>query len=300
MATKQTPTNPIYDVFISYSSKDRAWVKNFLVATLEAKGLKVCIDYRDFRPGYAIVDEIERGLEQSRKVLCILTPHYLEESEWTNLEYLMVQTRHPANREGRFLVVLKSPCELPTSLKPFIYVDFTAGADHDLEWNRLLPSLVDTEAIYSRESRPPASNNIKLLAAQLQEWKVIHSHTQRLLLSLETVESRFREHRRVISTKTRAAIECNWNAYCEPKVRELLSGFKTLVFISDKNVQELHKILTGENYVFRCIWDLQTNDISSFTNFQNSFYDLKSRLITLLTVTDLRIIDISEAIQEID
>ena len=40
-----------YDVFISYSHADKAWVSGELLPRLEEAGLKVCIDQRDFRPG---------------------------------------------------------------------------------------------------------------------------------------------------------------------------------------------------------------------------------------------------------
>ena len=42
-----------YDVFISYSHVDKAWVNGELLPRLEEAGLKVCIDQRDFRPGSA-------------------------------------------------------------------------------------------------------------------------------------------------------------------------------------------------------------------------------------------------------
>jgi len=44
------PAEYAYDVFISYSHKDEAWVTQTLLPRLEAAGLRVCIDYRDFAP----------------------------------------------------------------------------------------------------------------------------------------------------------------------------------------------------------------------------------------------------------
>jgi len=35
-----------YDVFISYRSTDKKWVRGELLKTLEAAGLKVCIDIK--------------------------------------------------------------------------------------------------------------------------------------------------------------------------------------------------------------------------------------------------------------
>ncbi len=40
-----------YDVFISYSSANKDWVRKDLLSALEKAGLKVCIDFRDFQAG---------------------------------------------------------------------------------------------------------------------------------------------------------------------------------------------------------------------------------------------------------
>jgi hypothetical protein len=40
-----------FDVFISYSSRDKKWVRGELLERIEKAGLKVFIDYRDFTPG---------------------------------------------------------------------------------------------------------------------------------------------------------------------------------------------------------------------------------------------------------
>jgi hypothetical protein len=45
----------------------------------------VCIDYRDFAPAAAILDEIERAIRSSRKTLFVFSPAY-RESEWSQLE----------------------------------------------------------------------------------------------------------------------------------------------------------------------------------------------------------------------
>ena len=40
-----------YDVFVSYSSEDLAWVKDVLFSRLQQAGYAVCIDFKDFVPG---------------------------------------------------------------------------------------------------------------------------------------------------------------------------------------------------------------------------------------------------------
>src|SRR3972149_3748131 len=75
------------DVFISYSHADKTWVRGELLTRLEASGLRVCIDYRDFRPGAPSVKEMERAVVNSRKTLLILTLDYVA-SDWTDFEAL--------------------------------------------------------------------------------------------------------------------------------------------------------------------------------------------------------------------
>jgi tetratricopeptide (TPR) repeat protein len=129
-----------YDVFISYSSQDKAWVRQELLTQLEARGLKACIDFRDFKRGAPTVKEIERALQTSRKTLLILTPAYLA-SAWTELETLSLQTRDPSNRELRLIPLLKEKCDLPPSLGILTYVDFAAPEDLELAWRQLLTAL---------------------------------------------------------------------------------------------------------------------------------------------------------------
>ena len=62
-----------FDVFISYSSRDGKWVKTWLLPRLEKSGLRVCIDYRDFKPGVPSLKNIEWAIDSSRKTLFVLT-----------------------------------------------------------------------------------------------------------------------------------------------------------------------------------------------------------------------------------
>jgi len=86
------PATFSYDVFLSYARPDRAWVDQELLAPLEAAGLRVCIDYRDFAPAAAILDEIERAIRSSRKTLFVFSPAY-RQSEWSQLEQSRRETR---------------------------------------------------------------------------------------------------------------------------------------------------------------------------------------------------------------
>jgi tetratricopeptide (TPR) repeat protein len=129
-----------YDVFISYRTNERDWVRRELLPQLERYGLKVCIDYRDFRPGRPIVDELERAVTTSRKTLLILTAEY-SASGWTGLENQMLQALDAEQQQHRLIPLLKERCELPLRLRMLTYVNFVDPDDWDVAWRQLLIAL---------------------------------------------------------------------------------------------------------------------------------------------------------------
>src|SRR5271166_6195772 len=93
-----------YDVFISFSSEDKQWVHDVLLKRIEAERFRALVYDRDFTPGAFIIKEIERGVQQCRKTLLILTRAYIE-SDWCEIENIIGY--------GRLIPLLKSPCSLP-------------------------------------------------------------------------------------------------------------------------------------------------------------------------------------------
>jgi tetratricopeptide (TPR) repeat protein len=134
------PGDPKYDVFISYSSKDKEWVRGELLKRIEQAGLKAFMDFRDFTRGAWSINEMTRAVTICRKTLLILTVNYLD-SEWCEHERLILQILSAANRDLRLLPLLKTECDLPLSVKGINHIDFTDGADLDLAWRQLLTAL---------------------------------------------------------------------------------------------------------------------------------------------------------------
>jgi tetratricopeptide (TPR) repeat protein len=129
-----------FDVFISYSSKDKAWVRGELLKRIEAAGLKAFIDFRDFTRGAPSIKQMERGVVECRKTLLVLTPNYVN-SEWAEIENIMAQTLSPANRDLRMIPLLKTECVKPPRIGALTHIDFTEGSDIDLAWRQLLTAL---------------------------------------------------------------------------------------------------------------------------------------------------------------
>ncbi len=124
-------------IFISYSHHDRPWVWEWLLPRLEAAGLKVLIDDRDFTVGAAVLDNIEDAVEASRRTLLVLTPSWVA-SEWTSFESLLLQTGDPTGLRGRLLPLLLETCDPPKRLGIFTYADFRDPAGRDAALARLL------------------------------------------------------------------------------------------------------------------------------------------------------------------
>jgi len=134
------PSEFTHDVFISYSSKDKVWVRGELIMRIEKAGLKAFIDFRDFRRGGLSIREMERGVKKCRKTLLVLTPDYIK-SGWGEMENVMGQTLDPANRSLRMIPLLKADCKKPLRIGALTHIDFTGGADLNLAWSQLLTAL---------------------------------------------------------------------------------------------------------------------------------------------------------------
>lgn len=86
--------NKIYDAFVIYSSRDEVWVTQQLEGTLElgVPRFRLCLHYRDFRPGVPVITNIiKEGFHSSRKVIAVVSTHFME-SRWCNFELEVAQS----------------------------------------------------------------------------------------------------------------------------------------------------------------------------------------------------------------
>ena len=127
---------PKYDAFVSYSHKDKDWVRNQLLPTLEDKGLKIIIDFRDFKPGAPSLTEMERAVKESQKTILVLTPNYLN-SAWSEFEAALAGTLDPAGKERKILPILLQSCDIPLRISYLTYLNFTDPSILSLEWLKL-------------------------------------------------------------------------------------------------------------------------------------------------------------------
>lgn len=178
----------LYDAFISYSSKDKEWVRNILLPRLEQERLRICIDYRNFEIGVTILENIENAVKQSRRTLLVMTPNWVE-SEWGRFEQFLLQTQDPANTQRRILPLMVQHCEVPERLQMFMYLDLTDTGEFEFQMQRLLKSIqVTPPAIRSGETSPSFSDTETHCKSSAGEW---NSHAIRQLLEAAFSDEEF-------------------------------------------------------------------------------------------------------------
>ncbi len=139
-----------YDVFISYSSKDKQKVIA-LAERLRKDGLKVWLDRWVIQPGDSIPLKLQYGLEQSRTLVMCMSPAYLT-SEWGTLEHYTVLFRDPTNSQRRIIPLLIEDCTLPDVFAQFLYIDWRTPSNES--YDRLLAACRDGGV--AEEAKPVA------------------------------------------------------------------------------------------------------------------------------------------------
>jgi small GTP-binding protein len=127
--------NFAYDVFLSYSSKDKAVVHE-LATMLKDDKLRVWLDAWEICAGDNIPAQIEDGLDRSHVlVLCMSANAFA--ADWTALESQTFRFRDPLNKNRRFIPLRLDDTEPKGSLIQFSYVDWRQAGD-ETQYARLL------------------------------------------------------------------------------------------------------------------------------------------------------------------
>jgi hypothetical protein len=131
-----------YDVFLSYRQQDpdKTWVRKTLLPALQNAGIRVCIDYRDFRLGAPLVLEMARAVEQSRYTLSILSPAYLT-SNFTELENVLAEHLGLEKSQRRMLIVLRQECTPRLGMRARLMLDMTDDDEFATDLARLVYTL---------------------------------------------------------------------------------------------------------------------------------------------------------------
>ena len=124
-------------VFISYSHKDKEWVKDYLLTNLEKNGILCHIDYRDFEIGKPSLYCMEEAVETCDKTILVYTPDWID-SEFSQFEGVILQTDSPLNLNKKIVPLKLKQCDIPKRLKILNYADFTDKTEWDTQLNRVI------------------------------------------------------------------------------------------------------------------------------------------------------------------
>jgi hypothetical protein len=134
-----------YDAYVSYvdSEPDATWVWDTLVPRLEDAGLRVAVSGDVEEPGVARVVSIERGLEQSKRTVLVLSEAYLMD-HMANFENVLAQTLGIHEGTYRLLPVKIGPLQetrLPTRLSQLVTLNLAHPRRAEREFGRLIRAL---------------------------------------------------------------------------------------------------------------------------------------------------------------
>src|SRR5688572_7182495 len=113
-----------FDVFVSYSHQDRAWVELALRPRLISANLSYVIDRDSFEAGVTIDTNMTDAINKSRCILFILTPEW-EQSSWSQYEFQISLNLDPSGRKRRLLPLLLRSCNIPQQLTRINMIDLT-------------------------------------------------------------------------------------------------------------------------------------------------------------------------------
>ncbi|CAG2236551.1 unnamed protein product [Mytilus edulis] len=147
-----------YDGFVVYCDTDREWVHQKLVPFLEVEhGYKLCIHYRDFHVGKLIVDNILENMEESRKIILVMSNGFCK-SKWCQFEVLLANDRCLNNGSETLATVLLEDVNsryftnvlklILTSTTYAVWTDDEIG--QRLFWNQILSSF-KRDIVYNRD-----------------------------------------------------------------------------------------------------------------------------------------------------
>jgi hypothetical protein len=119
------------DFFISYNKADRKWAE-WIAWKLEEANYDVVIQAWDFRPGENFVLRMQDALNNTQKMILVLSDDYLS-SSFTAAEWSAVFATDPAAKERKLVPVRVRECKPDGLLGTLIYVDLSILSEPDAE-----------------------------------------------------------------------------------------------------------------------------------------------------------------------
>ncbi|KAI4503247.1 hypothetical protein M0802_001469 [Mischocyttarus mexicanus] len=152
----------LFDAFVSYSSKDEAFVAEELAPVLEMgnPSYKLCLHYRDFPVGSFIADTIVQAVESSRRTIMVLSENFIK-SEWCRFDFKSAHHQVLRDRRRRLILVLVGDVhqrDLDPDIRLYLKTNTYLQWGDKLFWEKLrfaLPDVPNNQRTTQRSRQPP-------------------------------------------------------------------------------------------------------------------------------------------------
>ena len=132
-------TEYTYDLFVSYADADRAWVEGYLLDGLTQAGVR-CHSEAAFDLGVPGVLEFDRAVQQSQRILLVLSPATLAEG-FNQFADLLAQSYGLETATWPVIPLILQPVDLPPRLAMLTALDATDPGNWEAVVERLCAEL---------------------------------------------------------------------------------------------------------------------------------------------------------------
>lgn len=152
-----------YDVFVSYSRRDQAFVR-MLVDRLMQSGVSVFYDEADIAIGQSLADSLHRAVQNAKYVLVVMSPDYFV-SLWGKKELDLALQQEFETDRTKVIPLLVRDCEIPPLLRSKLYADFRDTEAFEQTFSKLLSAIFEVPVSSVRPPKeegaiPPALGSI--------------------------------------------------------------------------------------------------------------------------------------------
>ncbi|KAF0307009.1 Toll-like receptor 6 [Amphibalanus amphitrite] len=145
----------LFDAFVSYSERDKAFVQHVLAPKLEhgEPPYRLALHYRDFAHSAYLADTIVEAVESSRRTIMVLSRNFIE-NEWCRFQFKSAHHEVLKDRQKRLIVILLGDVpqrDLDPDLRLYLKTNTCISWDDKLFWDKL------------RFSMPDIPNNLRCL-----------------------------------------------------------------------------------------------------------------------------------------
>jgi hypothetical protein len=147
-------TLPMYDLFISHASADKAWVERF-VQRLEheqyqGRPLRIWFDENQLEVGDRLRPELEAAIKGSRFLAVVLSRPAVT-SSWVTHEWNYFHQTYPGGT--RILPLLREDCDIPVLIRDLIQIDFRENENFEIRVADVVKRLCTPDGLTPEETQ---------------------------------------------------------------------------------------------------------------------------------------------------